>query len=122
MPKQRKYNLVEIGLISIALWWAVLLLSPIATFKNSVYSTMEQVMPEQLWGMQCLFISFFLLYGVATDNKIIRSIGLLISIGFWTFVSVSLWLSDSATTGTSYFVWALMAAGLYLKLMKVGDG
>ena len=92
MPKQGKYNLVEIGLISIALWWAV------------------------------LFISFFLLYGVATDNKIIRSIGLLISIGFWTFVSVSLWLSDSATTGTSYFVWALMAAGLYLKLMKVGDG
>ncbi|MGQ0518078.1 hypothetical protein ACT453_51390, partial [Bacillus sp. D-CC] len=60
--------------------------------KNSVYSTMEQVMPEQLWGMQCLFISFFLLYGVATDNKIIRSIGLLISIGFWTFVSVSLCL------------------------------
>ena len=59
MPKQGKYNLVEIGLISIALWWAVLLLSPIATFKNSVYSTMEQVMPEQLWGMQCLFISFF---------------------------------------------------------------
>ncbi|XKK29154.1 hypothetical protein HFP64_23910 [Bacillus sp. AC79A.1] len=66
-----------------------------------------------------LIYIFLLIIWVATDNKIIRSIGLLISIGFWTFVSVSLWLSDSATTGTSYFVWALMAAGLYLKLMKV---
>ncbi|XKK29153.1 hypothetical protein HFP64_23905 [Bacillus sp. AC79A.1] len=64
MPKQGKYNLVEIGLISIALWWAVLLLSPIATFKNSVYSTMEQVMPEQLWACNAyLYLSSYYMGG-----------------------------------------------------------
>lgn len=122
MKKRRVFKIAETGLMGVALWWGVLLLLPTKTFDNQVYNIMEGLMPETVWGMQCLIIGVILAIGIITGNKIARNIGLLLSIGFWTFVSVSLWMGDVATTGTSYIVWAVMAAWLYIHLIKVGDG
>lgn len=121
MKKRRVFKIVETGLMGVALWWGVLLILPLKTFINPAYGTMAKLMPETGWAIQCLVIAVILAAGMITGIKIIRNIGLLLSIGFWTFVSVSLWLSDYATTSTSYLIWAILAAWLYIHLMKVGD-
>jgi hypothetical protein len=120
--KRRIFKIAETSLMLVALWWGVLLIIPARTFSNPVYHAMESLMPESVWGIQCLFIGIVLLCGMVVRNKLLRNIGLLLSTGFWIFVSVSLWLGDHYTTGTSYAIWAIMAAWLYIHLIKVGDG
>jgi hypothetical protein len=120
--RKRKLKMVELGLSLIAMWWGTLLAIPSRTFDNSMYEGMANVMPEGLWSAQCFLIGTIIAFGMFTGNRTLRSMGLLLSIGFWTFVSVSLWLGDHLTTGTSYAVWAILAAWLYIHLIRVGDG
>lgn len=116
------FRMVETGLALVSAWWGVVLALPQETFSNTVYTSMATLQPEMIWSIISLSISACITVGMFTDNKVLRSVGLLTSIGFWTFVSVSLWLGDHVTTGTSYFVWAIMAARLYIHQIKAGDG
>lgn len=118
----RKWKMLETCLMLEVLWWGALLAIPSQTFNNPVYNTMAKLMPEGLWSAQCFLIGSIIALGIISGNKLVRSFGLIYSTGFWIFVSVSLWLGDHVTTGTSYAVWAIMSAWLYIHLIRVGDG
>ncbi|MGD6829030.1 MULTISPECIES: hypothetical protein [Bacillus] len=114
-----RYRAVEAGLILIAIWWGVVFsIMPKSSFANQMYSHMSTVMSEKSWAVSCLTLATIMLLGVVTDKKVVQAAGLLISSGFWIFVSASLWLSDHYTTGTSYAVWAILSTWSYVCLMR----
>ncbi|MGG3801260.1 hypothetical protein [Metabacillus fastidiosus] len=120
--KEKTFKMVETGMMLVALWWGVVLALPAHTFANPVYGAMSHLMPEKVWSALCIVIGLTIGIGMFLQQKLVQTIGLLASIGFWIFVAVALWLGDHFTTGTSYAVWAVLASWLYIHLIKEGDG
>lgn len=120
--KHRCARIAEVGLMLVALWWGVVLVFPEQTFHNPAYIEMLKVMPEVYWSIVSFSIGVILAVGLLKNSILIKGMGLILSVGFWTFVSVTFWLGDHHTTGTSYIIWSVMAFWSYIHLVKVGDG
>jgi hypothetical protein len=123
MRRGRRFKLVETGLVILSLWWGTLLLTPLKDYDQCVYIAMDNMFPAVVWSIICFFISLILFIGMIIRNIKLRSIGLLLSTGLWTFVAVSLILAGrSALVTGSYFIWSGLAASVYIHMLKVGDG
>lgn len=96
---------IEVTLIALALWWALVLVLPWDVFSNSPsFRTMADLFPETVWACIAFAIGAVNLYGMLFKRFYARVLGLSMASGFWISVSVSLAYSYYTDTDANLFI------------------
>lgn len=120
--KTSKFNPVEVALMFIALWWAIILRLPFDTFSNPAYMAMAALFPKYIWSFIAFIISSCHFTSMLIDNVILKKLSLFSIIAFFVFIAVMLFIGDLSNTGTgTYFILSGLASWIYWKVGERGD-
>jgi hypothetical protein len=108
-------RVVELFLMMLALWWAIVLMLPTSTFSTSdAYLPMAMVASEGMWASYFLFISIVQWLGLWYVNKKTILSGLLLSMTTWMFIGTMMMIGSPASTGSGiYILISLLCASAY---------
>lgn len=92
--------------------WGLWLLLPFDTFSASpVYSVMNQIAPEHVWGIGMIVLGIAQIMVLCTHNPKARYIFSTGALFVWLFTDVGFWLSGSPSAApTVYLIPVIMAA------------
>lgn len=109
----------EIGLILAELYWAAVLLWPWRdTFSTSPgYAAMAHIAREEVWGAGALALALLPIAAFVTRSITVRALGLLLSVMWWTFVTVMLVSANRYGTGGVYSLGILGGAWAFRRVL-----
>lgn len=109
-------KVIEISLIVLSLWWAFILILPLATFDSSPsYAVMVKIAKEEVWALVFFVLAAVKLYALIFDRSRMKIIAYSLSAGIWLFVAAMFAMGNIATTasGTYFIVFCLTSYVCY---------
>lgn len=101
---------VSWGLFVMAPWWSV-------TTSADIYAVIGRSLDEGLWGGIAVVAGALMMYGAVRPSYTSLWIGTAFAGSWWTYLSVTLWVSDPTNTGgLTYGFIAVFCALLYLNI------
>jgi len=114
----RIVNTYVFGLGILALWWGTVLVFPFGQFTNSnLYSFMNYLAPEYVWGYAAWGAGTLMVLGALKGCERMSKLGLMTGFLLWMFVLLTYAISLPTSTAvpiTAFLVWAHVLGHLVL--------
>lgn len=115
---ERDIEPTEVGIILAQLYWGVLLLLPPRTFATGVaYRAMAGIASEEAWGVLALALAAIPALALWRQSYGLRALGLLGSVGWFVFITVTVVYSNRYGTGGIYALFALGSAWAFRRIL-----
>lgn len=98
------------------------LLLPSNTFALSpVFSVMEGIAPELVWGGVIFGVGVIQFFGLFTENILVRRVLGFLDLFLWLMVDLALWLAGTLSLAPIFIFTSVVAAILVNLSLAVGD-